>query len=331
MAFTPINNTAPQSPEMSVPHHGYAPTVAPSPAPVPRATPGPTPAPPPTSVPQAAPISKQEPVSPQQSPSHFMYSTSTSTWAAANGNNANNHVAQSSRDISMDDTSRQSPNVRERSQEPTHAPVEPGAVIGSNDDTPSRQQGKRKRTSCADCHKRKLKCDREYPACGRCKKRGVPCYYDDWSTITMDSHKTHPSRVRRVQTPQATNIASPGRALYGPLTGQPLKDQMIGYDNRGTGIQHHSYPIPYSHVDEQQAWQSRRLSEVERPAQRHNVGTGVNVSQGTIRTMLRKEAEATSVVGRPGKAFETQFNGPTNPYSTLKTVSTYHRDVTIPS
>ena len=147
----------------------------------------------------------------------------------------------------------------------------------------------------------------------------------------MDSHKTHPSRVRRVQTPQAPTTASPGRALYGPLTGQPLKDQLTGYDNRATSIQHHSYPIPYSGISEDQTWQSRRQSEVERPAQRQNVGAGVNVSQGTIRTMLRKEAEATSVVGRPGKAFETQFNGPTNPYSTLKTVSTFHRGSYIPN
>ena len=265
-----------------------------------------------------------------------MYSTSTSTWAAANGNNMNNHVPHPPQDISMDDTNRQSPSVRERSQEPTQTFAEPGTAIGSNDDTPARQQGKRKRTSCADCHKRKLKCDREYPACGRCRKRGVPCYYDDWSTITMDSHKTHPSRVRRVQTPQAATTASPGRALYGPLTGQPLKDQLTGYDNRATSIQHHSYAVPYSQVDEQQTWQSRRQSEVERPAQRQNVGAGVtvsqgNVSQGTIRTMLRKEAEATSVVGRPGKAFETQFNGPTNPYSTLKTVSTFCRKSDTPS
>jgi len=143
----------------------------------------------------------------------------------------------------------------------------------------------------------------------------------------MDSHKTHPSRVRRVQTPQAATTASPGRALYGPLTGQPLKDQLTGYDNRATSIQHHSYPVPYSGISEEQTWQSRRQSEVERPAQRQNLGPNVtvsqgNVSQGTIRTLLRKEAEATSVIGRPGKAFETQFNGPTNPYSTLKTVST---------
>jgi hypothetical protein len=42
---------------------------------------------------------------------------------------------------------------------------------------------KRKRTplSCFDCRRRKLKCDREYPSCSRCRKAGLAssCSYDE--------------------------------------------------------------------------------------------------------------------------------------------------------
>ncbi|ODV93956.1 hypothetical protein PACTADRAFT_45969, partial [Pachysolen tannophilus NRRL Y-2460] len=43
---------------------------------------------------------------------------------------------------------------------------------------------KRKRLpiSCTTCRKRKIKCDRQKPLCGACKKNNVPvhlCIYDD--------------------------------------------------------------------------------------------------------------------------------------------------------
>lgn len=49
--------------------------------------------------------------------------------------------------------------------------------------------------SCYDCRRRKLRCDREYPACGRCRKGGHPetCSYDSRAerpAATRDAH--HP-------------------------------------------------------------------------------------------------------------------------------------------
>ena len=39
---------------------------------------------------------------------------------------------------------------------------------------------RRKALSCYDCRRRKLKCDREYPSCGRCRKAGQAdsCFYE---------------------------------------------------------------------------------------------------------------------------------------------------------
>jgi hypothetical protein len=193
---------------------------------------------------------------------------------------------------------------------------------GSNDDTPQRQQGKRKRTSCSDCHKRKLKCDREYPACGRCRKRGVPCYYDEWSTLTVDAPpRAVQARIRKMTPPKPMSSApSTHRPLYGPLTGQPQKDGRIA-----TGLTTQSlYSAPYQEVVEQQPWQVRRESDFEKPVQRQRPGEyPIGLAPGTLRAEFRKQEELAAVRTKPGRAFETQFNGPTNPYNSLVTVSPF--------
>lgn len=58
---------------------------------------------------------------------------------------------------------------------------EPG---NNTNNTPSetRPRKRRRRTvACTQCRTRKLKCDREYPACSRCLKSGIPdrCRYED--------------------------------------------------------------------------------------------------------------------------------------------------------
>ena len=47
---------------------------------------------------------------------------------------------------------------------------------------------KRKTLACYDCRRRKLKCDREYPACSRCVKSGHPetCLYEDTASDAGD-------------------------------------------------------------------------------------------------------------------------------------------------
>ncbi|EED15333.1 C6 transcription factor, putative [Talaromyces stipitatus ATCC 10500] len=62
--------------------------------------------------------------------------------------------------------------------------LDPEPTNNSINNSPSetRPRKRRRRTvACTQCRTRKLKCDREYPACGRCLKSGIPdrCKYED--------------------------------------------------------------------------------------------------------------------------------------------------------
>ena len=261
-----------------------------------------------------------------------MYTSATSTWAAANNPAA--HVEQPTRPQSAENEEATNSSTHEYEQPVTIVGTSVFNSNGNDDSTPQRQQGKRKRTSCADCHKRKLKCDREYPACGRCRKRGVPCYYDEWSASAGAYSKSASHRVREDTPPKAiSHIQSPARPLYGPLTGQPQanggkdRDHRVADDHRASTV-YGAHGGSYTEVVREQLFTDslRREPEFERPAQRLRTDVPGSISQGTMRTALRKEAEMASFQSKPGKAFETQFNGPTNPFHSLMTVS---RDVSI--
>ena len=67
-----------------------------------------------------------------------------------------------------------------------------------NDETPG---SKRRRIafSCLDCRRRKLKCDRIYPSCGRCQKGGHPenCTYDTEAVDTLNQSSAERNHVAR--------------------------------------------------------------------------------------------------------------------------------------
>ncbi|ODV93958.1 hypothetical protein PACTADRAFT_24771, partial [Pachysolen tannophilus NRRL Y-2460] len=55
---------------------------------------------------------------------------------------------------------------------------------------------KRLSVSCKLCRKKKIKCDRERPICGSCKKNGIPshlCIYDDspWISSLVKEQNYH--------------------------------------------------------------------------------------------------------------------------------------------
>ncbi|QGA19506.1 hypothetical protein EYB26_007195 [Talaromyces marneffei] len=59
---------------------------------------------------------------------------------------------------------------------------EPANNTNINSPAETRPRKRRRRTvACTQCRTRKLKCDREYPACSRCLKSGIPdrCKYED--------------------------------------------------------------------------------------------------------------------------------------------------------
>lgn len=65
---------------------------------------------------------------------------------------------------------------------------------------------KRKALSCYDCRRRKLRCDREYPSCSRCRKAGHAnsCSYDERPLQFEQAESGAPSSLKQsITTPQA--------------------------------------------------------------------------------------------------------------------------------
>ncbi|KAG6040210.1 hypothetical protein E4U41_001236, partial [Claviceps citrina] len=55
------------------------------------------------------------------------------------------------------------------------APTGTGATFDSNRAACSRQKRRQVASACANCRRRKEKCDDRRPACGACARRGVAC------------------------------------------------------------------------------------------------------------------------------------------------------------
>lgn len=62
--------------------------------------------------------------------------------------------------------------------EPPHNDPPPAP---SSDPAPRARKRRRRTMACTQCRSRKLRCDREYPICGRCQKSKTPaqCTYED--------------------------------------------------------------------------------------------------------------------------------------------------------
>lgn len=69
-----------------------------------------------------------------------------------------------------------------------------GMSASPRDETSGESRRKRKVLSCHDCRRRKLKCDRRYPSCGRCQKAGkaASCSYDERSVPTVRTDTSTP-------------------------------------------------------------------------------------------------------------------------------------------
>lgn len=83
----------------------------------------------------------------------------------------------------------------------------------------TRPRKRRRRTvACTQCRTRKLKCDREYPTCGRCLKSGIPdlCKYEE-SFVWQQPNTVTASTTNSNSTSNST-LASPGVvAVHDPL------------------------------------------------------------------------------------------------------------------
>jgi hypothetical protein len=90
---------------------------------------------------------------------------------------------------------------------------------------PHRVRKRRRRTiACSQCRSRKLKCDREYPTCGRCLKGKSPtkCSYEDgflWQQPSTVEASSFPDRVVSAPATQPMHLVDPPVAHPTPDSG----------------------------------------------------------------------------------------------------------------
>ncbi|OOF99008.1 hypothetical protein ASPCADRAFT_162906 [Aspergillus carbonarius ITEM 5010] len=157
---------------------------------------------------------------------------------------------------------------------------------------------KRKTLSCYDCRRRKLKCDRELPACSRCRNAGQAhsCSYDEPTDVLR-----HPSPTSTCYTPAPQEAVAVARLPHGRASGV-ASSSLEATPNAGT-------------------WQllgaasSATGTNEQRPAIRSGVGTGLRVvSGGDGEQQGGAETEATIF---RGQNFMTQYYGSSNPISLI--------------
>lgn len=195
-----------------------------------------------------------------------------------------------------------------------------GEESAPHDETPA---SKRRRIafSCLACRRRKLKCDRIFPHCGRCQKGGQPnaCTYDTEAVDTLNqstgngnsnsrdfSNGGPPRAIARLPSVARSFAADEGDEP--PPRSQPdttaglysqderirqLENRIIGLETRASGSRSH-WP------------RSTRSPELTRP-------------EKDSRSDMRAVAEKETMIFR-GKHFKTQFYGASHHTSYLSHV-----------
>lgn len=108
------------------------------------------------------------------------------------------------------------------------------------DSQPQRVRKRRRRTiACAQCRSRKLKCDREYPTCGRCAKGKTPshCSYEDgflWQQPNTVDSASYPDRAATNPIPMSlpVSIQSANPIIDQPGHPVPTPDSGISREPR---------------------------------------------------------------------------------------------------
>ncbi|PWY69008.1 hypothetical protein BO94DRAFT_590587 [Aspergillus sclerotioniger CBS 115572] len=171
-----------------------------------------------------------------------------------------------------------------RSQSPQHSPRES-------------KRRKRKTLSCYDCRRRKLKCDRELPACTRCRNAGQAhsCSYDEPADVLR-----HPSPTSTCYTPVNQEAVGQVARLPAARASGLASSSLEATPNAGT-------------------WQllgatsSATGTNEQRPAIRSGV-------EKIVQVVPRNEqggAGETEVTIFRGQNFMTQYYGSSNPISLI--------------
>lgn len=108
------------------------------------------------------------------------------------------------------------------SGDPTTTSIPTRDVSAESTNTPVKRRRRRRTAACAQCRNRKLKCDQEYPICGRCAKGPRPsdCTYQDATQHQLptgsNSSTSQPpvavwGETSTVRVPDHNGVAAAGR------------------------------------------------------------------------------------------------------------------------
>lgn len=200
----------------------------------------------------------------------------------------------------------------------------PSSRISKSPRQPSSDKPKRRRKalSCYACRRRKLKCDRGVPACGRCRKGGIAesCSYNEFPLLPDEersvllhnsAYTLHSPPPARAPVPQNHSVRGPG--LEHPTVDQASPEtrvislaapqnagswQLLGASSSATGINEERPSIRSNVADNNGS---------------HDDGIGPPGSGGD-----RLRVQTTIL---RGENFKTHYYGSTNPISLISHVS----------
>ena len=187
------------------------------------------------------------------------------------------------------------------------------------DDLPTGDR-KRRRTavSCYDCRRRKLRCDRSHPSCGRCQKAGHPesCTYDlDPLAATIEEHSTlsaeeaDGARTNASTTP-SMHVPNKMAAVTSKQVSNDISSKILLQETKIAQLERRILYLERASSKSTGVWESlgrsppaTKLGERQIVPELDRLNTQQNPSEQN-KTMLFK-----------GKGFKTQFYGASNPAS----------------
>ncbi|KAK6434456.1 hypothetical protein LTR95_009357 [Oleoguttula sp. CCFEE 5521] len=173
---------------------------------------------------------------------------------------------------------------------------------------------RRKVLSCLDCRRRKVQCDRQSPACGRCVKAGLAAqcsYIEENGTAESYSHPEDLERMHSADRNGSSGQIQSSTDPYG-ISQDALKSRLRAQDAR---------------IQQLEAALSRSTHSV--PAARSSLpGTQETHGNGTE---ISKYGQGPILPAQPmifrGKAFKTDYSGPSSGWATIAQIGDFHQFV----
>jgi hypothetical protein len=196
----------------------------------------------------------------------------------------------------------------------------------------SERKRRRKALSCYDCRRRKLRCDREYPSCGRCRKAGLAasCIYETGSLEPKDYEDGEKPNVGGTLPVVAFGTGARGQMIPTVPTTQPSIElnttpgkPFLDASSSKLVLQARRIAQLESRLASLEAsqpaatWQSfGEITSVTKTSDKANI-TG----SGPFLTSPRGPTQPETILFR-GKNYKTQYYGGTNPTSLIAHVRT---------